>query len=114
MAFYLQRARPFVSHHYQRIPSLVHMTLTKLQHIHTATFALLQSPPLFRGLAAMEAVRPVNDTSADPKPATKRRKLQGREFYESIGSPRTVVAPMVDQSELVRRPAVPVPRRPTN
>lgn len=35
-------------------------------------------------------------------PATKRRKLTGRAFYESIGSPKYVLAPMVDQSEFVR------------
>lgn len=29
-------------------------------------------------------------------------KLHGRAFYESIGSPRFVLAPMVDQSEFVR------------
>lgn len=30
-----------------------------------------------------------------------RRKLHGREFYESIGSPKVILAPMVDQSEFV-------------
>ena len=35
-------------------------------------------------------------------------KLHGRAFYESIGSPKLVLAPMVDQSDFVR-----VPRRPT-
>lgn len=29
-------------------------------------------------------------------------KLHGRAFYESIGSPKFVLAPMVDQSEFVR------------
>jgi tRNA-dihydrouridine synthase 1 len=33
-------------------------------------------------------------------PATT--KLHGRAFYESIGSPKFIVAPMVDQSEFVR------------
>lgn len=32
----------------------------------------------------------------------KKKKLHGRAFYESIGSPKYVVAPMVDQSEFVR------------
>ncbi len=31
----------------------------------------------------------------------KRRKLHGRAFYESIGSPKIVLAPMVEQSEFV-------------
>ena len=33
------------------------------------------------------------------------KKLHGRAFYESIGSPKYVVAPMVDQSEFVLLPA---------
>jgi hypothetical protein len=32
----------------------------------------------------------------------KRVKLHGRAFYESIGSPKIVLAPMVEQSEFVR------------
>lgn len=40
------------------------------------------------------------DAAAKPKP---KPKLHGRAFYESIGSPKYVVAPMVDQSEFVCR-----------
>ncbi|RYP45370.1 hypothetical protein DL768_008260 [Monosporascus sp. mg162] len=36
-------------------------------------------------------------------PTASRPKLHGRAFYESIGSPRYVVAPMVDQSEFAWR-----------
>ncbi|KAF3926919.1 hypothetical protein ABW20_dc0106095 [Dactylellina cionopaga] len=36
-------------------------------------------------------------------PPPKRQKLHGRAFYESIGSPRRIVAPMVDASELAWR-----------
>jgi hypothetical protein len=32
----------------------------------------------------------------------KRAKLHGRAFYKSIGSPKLVLAPMVEQSEFVR------------
>jgi hypothetical protein len=45
--------------------------------------------------------------TADPTPAAaavKKPKLHGRAFYESIGSPKYIVAPMVDQSEFVSRP----------
>jgi tRNA-dihydrouridine synthase 1 len=35
---------------------------------------------------------------------SKKAKLHGRAFYESIGSPKIVLAPMVEQSEFVRLP----------
>ena len=37
--------------------------------------------------------------------ARVKEKLHGRAFYESIGSPKHIVAPMVDQSEYVGIPA---------
>jgi tRNA-dihydrouridine synthase 1 len=40
-------------------------------------------------------------TTATPNGST-RKKLTGRAFYESIGSPKVILAPMVDQSEFVR------------
>ena len=39
------------------------------------------------------------DTGIDMESVPK--KLHGREFYKSIGEPKFVVAPMVDQSEFV-------------
>jgi hypothetical protein len=34
-------------------------------------------------------------------PRSTAQKLHGRAFYESIGSPKMIVAPMVDRSEFV-------------
>lgn len=45
----------------------------------------------------------MGDAAADPPSGEpKKTKLRGRAFYESIGSPKFIVAPMVDQSEFVR------------
>jgi tRNA-dihydrouridine synthase 1 len=45
-----------------------------------------------------EDVTPANGETEVPAP---RKKLTGRAFYESIGSPKYILAPMVDQSEFV-------------
>jgi hypothetical protein len=46
-------------------------------------------------VANMNALKDVGSEASKPK------KLHGRAFYESLGSPRFVLAPMVDQSEFV-------------
>lgn len=43
----------------------------------------------------------MNMASVDPPLALPRAKLTGRAFYESLGSPNLILAPMVDQSEFV-------------
>ncbi|KAL6859603.1 dihydrouridine synthase domain-containing protein [Trichoderma novae-zelandiae] len=53
-------------------------------------------PSTFRGVATMTATEAA-EAASPPK------KLHGRAFYESIGSPQYIVAPMVDQSEFAWR-----------
>ena len=43
-----------------------------------------------------------SDDATQKAPSRPKTKLHGRAFYESIGSPKHVLAPMVDQSEFVR------------
>ena len=43
----------------------------------------------------------VPSATAEGKNGEMKKKLHGYEFYESIGRPKYVIAPMVDQSELV-------------
>ncbi|KAI1154211.1 dihydrouridine synthase [Nemania diffusa] len=48
-------------------------------------------------------VTPTVTPTSIPTPPPTKTKLHGRAFYESLGSPRFVVAPMVDQSEFAWR-----------
>lgn len=60
----------------------------------------LFSGKLQRRMATMAAPSPPAAAVVNDMPES-RIKLTGRAFYESIGSPKVVLAPMVDQSEFV-------------
>ncbi|KAL6720530.1 tRNA dihydrouridine synthase [Lecanora helva] len=45
----------------------------------------------------------IKQESPSSSPENARQKLTGRAFYESLGSPKMVLAPMVDQSEFAWR-----------
>lgn len=80
----------------------------------------LQTPPILPNLPPLafrypflcvrsfsrriSAFLPAMTVDTDSEAPAKKRKLLGREFYESIGSPTTIVAPMVEQSEYVCGP----------
>lgn len=54
--------------------------------------------------AALSKARTLQKTTlrlASTMAAAQAKKLHGRAFYESLGSPKMILAPMVDRSEFV-------------
>lgn len=90
--------------------------ISKLGPILCRAFWLVQSPKArceislwSRMIASMTssqvksmANESLTQASTNPPSPAARRKLTGRAFYENLGSPKMILAPMVDQSEFVR------------
>ncbi len=71
-------------------PSII--DLRQLRHLATMAAAPETQP---------EPVAAAAGDAAAAAATTTTKKLHGRAFYESIGSPKFIVAPMVNQSEFV-------------
>jgi hypothetical protein len=61
--------------------------LETISEVLGATFARMNHAPVVRNV--------------EGSPRRTVQRLRGRAFYESIGSPKMIVAPMVDRSEFV-------------
>ena len=97
--------------------NLLRLTPTKIGSLRHLAPQWAARPLLQRLSAALAAPSAKMDNALRPQhmdglSGPTAQKLHGRAFYESIGSPKMIVAPMVDRSEFVGTSASIFPQHP--
>ena len=83
-------------------PMIIYRYLGNPENARYASSRLLQQFAPGKLRRRFATITMADEGAKSPPPGEAKTRLHGRAFYESIGSPKYIVAPMVDQSEFVR------------